>query len=106
MSQIRRKELFMEIVGEMYELYCKKNSDYGNSFAEIYAEFGLVSTAVRLTDKVKRINTFAKTGEFKVLDEKIDDTLRDNANYSIMTLVERRLRHEQEENMCKCETQE
>ena len=81
-------EIHMDICNDLNGLYQRKNHDYGDSFGEVYAEFGLISTCMRLTDKLKRLKSFAKGADMQVKDESIKDTLMDLANYSIMTLVE------------------
>lgn len=81
-------EIHMDICNDLNALYQRKNHDYGDSFGEFYAEFGLISTCMRLTDKLKRLKSFAKGADMQVKDESIKDTLMDLANYSIMTLVE------------------
>lgn len=77
---------FKEITDLMVETYEKKNHDYGDSFDKSVDEFGLVSPAIRLTDKLNRFKTLIKT-ESKVKDESISDTLLDLANYSILTYL-------------------
>jgi hypothetical protein len=37
-----------------------------------------------MTDKVSRLITFCQTGTFKVEDEKLEDTITDLVNYSIL----------------------
>lgn len=39
---------------------------------------------VRLTDKMSRLSTFLTTGEFKVKDEALRDTVLDMINYVII----------------------
>ena len=39
---------------------------------------------VRMTDKISRLITFLDTGEYKVADEKIEDTVLDLINYSVL----------------------
>lgn len=80
---------FKEIVGGMLDLYQRKQADYGDSAAKTFDKWGLVSFLVRMEDKMNRvINLTQKQGEAKVADEKIEDTLLDLANYSIMALIE------------------
>lgn len=43
---------------------------------------------IRLTDKLNRLCALTKNQTQRVKDESIEDTLRDLANYSIMTLIE------------------
>lgn len=81
---------FKEIVDEMLDLYQRKQSDYGDSAGKTFDEYGLVSFLVRIEDKLNRVSTLAKKSstEQQVKDEKIEDTLIDLANYSIMALIE------------------
>ena len=81
---------FKEIVDEMLDLYQRKQSDYGDSVAKTFDEYGLVSFLVRIEDKLNRVSTLTKKSstEQQVKDEKIEDTLLDLANYSIMALIE------------------
>ncbi|MBQ3474554.1 MAG: DUF1599 domain-containing protein [Bacilli bacterium] len=80
---------FKEIVDGMLDLYQRKQADYGDSAAKTFDEWGLVSFLVRMEDKMNRvINLTQKQGEAKVADEKIEDTILDLANYSIMALIE------------------
>jgi acetoacetate decarboxylase len=78
------------ICDELHKLYLRKNHDYGNSFSKTFAQFGLVSVAIRLTDKTSRLCTLAnaKSTDMQVPEESVKDTLRDLANYAIMAVVE------------------
>lgn len=79
---------FEEITKEMNSIYIKKNNDYGNSFDKSCDEFGLVSPAIRMTDKLNRFKSLIKTrDEYMVKDESIKDTLLDLANYAILTYM-------------------
>ena len=85
-----RVQKFEQITDEMFDLYKRKNADYGNSVAKTFDEYGLVSFLVRIEDKLNRVSTLTKKSstEQQVKDEKIEDTLLDLANYSIMALIE------------------
>lgn len=85
-----RVQKFEQITDEMFDLYKRKNTDYGNSVAKTFDEYGLVSFLVRIEDKLNRVSTLTKKSstEQQVKDEKIEDTLLDLANYSIMALIE------------------
>ena len=84
-----RVDKFEKITTEMFDLYKRKNADYGNSVAKTFDEWGLASFLIRMEDKMNRvINLTKKQGEAKIADEKIEDTLLDLANYSIMALIE------------------
>lgn len=83
-------DIFAGISDELRELYAAKNHDYGDSFGESYAEWGLVSPCIRLSDKVNRLKSLTQKNR-AVADESVEDTLIDLACYAIMTLVELRL---------------
>ena len=86
MSNIER---FKEVTKEMEMLYIIKNKNYGNSFSEQYQEYGLVSSVIRLDDKIRRLRSLNRQGEkANIQDESIRDTLIDLANYSILTVME------------------
>lgn len=91
-----KQQKFSEITLELYELYCAKNQDYGDSFGKTYEEYGPVMAAIRLEDKLRRFKQLIKS-ESMVKDESIRDTLVDLANYSIMTIIE--LDKEKEPNL-------
>lgn len=80
-------EQFKEITQKMLDIYVKKNTDYGSSVSDTYKDFGLVSFLVRMQDKMNRLKSLNKS-EALVKDEKIEDTLLDLANYSILALIE------------------
>jgi hypothetical protein len=78
----------------LVDLTRKKNKDYsGNNDNPFFnyestERLNVTSTEkgflVRMLDKYNRINSFIEQGVFEVEDEKIEDTLLDLANYSIM----------------------
>lgn len=87
---MNKEELFKEITTEMLNIFIKKNTDYGSSVSDTYRDFGLVSFLVRMQDKLNRLKTLSKQ-ESLVKDEKVEDTLIDLANYSILALIELKL---------------
>ena len=76
-----------DICVALNDLYERKNHDYGNSFGETYEKLGIISAVTRLNDKHNRLISLCTKGQ-RVADESIEDTLRDMANYAIMTLME------------------
>lgn len=82
-----REKQFESIINELFETYKKKNADYGNSFDKSLDEWGLQAAAFRMDDKMNRFKSLVKNGSFKVKDESIMDTLKDLANYCIMTVM-------------------
>ena len=81
-------EIFKSICDEMSQTYERKNHDYGESFAKLREAFPN-AVLVRLFDKYMRLRTLM-SGEQAQVNESIEDTLIDLANYAIMELVERR----------------
>lgn len=79
---------FCDIIDYMNGLYSRKNKDYGNSFDLSLDEFGLIASAIRLSDKFNRFKSLIKPNATQnVKDESIRDTLVDMANYCIMTIM-------------------
>lgn len=79
-------ETFKSITKEMFELYAKKNADYGNSFDKGMETIGTAYGVGRMYDKMNRIINLTKGHKAKVIDEKLEDTVLDLANYSVMLL--------------------
>ena len=78
---------FEDIQKELTELYKKKNKDYGNSFEQSLNEYGLLPTIIRLKEKITRADNILMNSQASVAEESIEDTLKDIANYSIITLT-------------------
>ena len=86
-SETARESAFRDITTRMAEVYVAKNHDYGNSFAKLREKYP-TSILIRLADKLNRLDTLLM-GDAAKVDESIDDTLLDLANYAVMELVER-----------------
>lgn len=85
-----RADMHLRILQEIHDTYRKKNSDYGGSFTNLYRKFGLVSPVIKLYDKLTRLESLINK-DIEVVDESIEDTLLDMANYAIMTALEMRI---------------
>ena len=72
---------------ELNTIYIAKNHDYGDSFGKSYKEYGAIMAAIRLEDKLNRFKTLIKN-DAKVNDESLIDTLKDMANYALMSVIE------------------
>lgn len=86
-----RIDIHEDLCAELHKLYVAKNADYGDSFAKVREEIPN-AILVRLSDKLNRLKSLMTKDddERKVLDESIDDTLMDIANYALLEMVERR----------------
>jgi hypothetical protein len=83
---------------EMVDLLLRNNSDYGNSAFEspvlapdASAELGL---RVRLSDKIKRLRNMLANPDQMQVDEPRSQTWQDFVGYSILLIVEERLREQ------------
>lgn len=79
---------FKEVTEELTELYSEKNRRYNDSFSRQFEKSGLNMTVMRLDDKFSRLEALVRNPVDDGGDESIEDTLKDLANYAIMTLVE------------------
>ena len=78
-----------QICESIHEMYKSKNADYGDSFSDMFAEYGIITALARIGDKYNRIkNIYKKENRIHVKDESVKDTLLDMANYCIMTVME------------------
>jgi hypothetical protein len=68
---------------EALELFRKKNTDYGDSFAT----YGTVGVIVRMGDKIQRLISVSKKGIALVDNESLRDTLIDLHNYAAMGIM-------------------
>lgn len=84
---------------KMIEITRKKNADYTgasddpfHNFRQIEGIIGGVSNVAeigfltRMSDKMSRIGSYVAKGRLEVVDESVDDTLLDLANYCILML--------------------
>ena len=83
---------FEDVTIALRNLYDAKNRDYGDSFGQSFEKWGLPMSCIRLGDKLNRLESFAQKKDMLVTDESVEDTLKDLANYAIMTLVELNLK--------------
>lgn len=81
-------ERFKQLTGEMAALYARKNKDYGDSFTEMFKEWGSMYPMSRMQEKLRRATQILRSGEAQVTEEKVTDTLLDLANYALMTIME------------------
>ena len=82
-SPPNRIEQMKKIHDETLEVFRKKNTDYGDSFAT----YGIIGILIRIEDKMRRAISISKNGVTLVKDEGIRDTLLDLHNYAAMGLM-------------------
>lgn len=74
---------FRKIQDEGYELFKKKNIDYGNAFEE----HGAIGILVRMNDKIKRAMNISDKNITLIDTESLRDTLIDLHNYSALAVT-------------------
>lgn len=78
-----RIEQFSLVQNEGLELFKKKNTDYGDAFAN----YGPVGVIVRMGDKIQRLVSVSNNKINLVNTESLRDTLIDLHNYSAMAIM-------------------
>ena len=78
------------IYDKLFDIYCKKNHDYGDSFAKVRNKYNdkFPVILIRLSDKFARLEALLLNGNQQVNDESITDTLLDICNYAAMEVCE------------------
>ena len=79
----KREQQLKAVQQEAFELFSKKNKDYGDSFAT----YGPVGVIVRMGDKIKRLISVTTNGVHFVDNESLRDTLIDLHNYAAMGIM-------------------
>lgn len=89
---------YSHVTQKMYRIMKSKNADYAGLVGDPFANFELIEvlskgvisremgTVVRMSDKLSRVIRLLQNSN-QVLDEKIEDTLLDLANYSILLVL-------------------
>ena len=83
MDMSTRTEQLTAIQKEAFDIFVKKNKDYGDAFAT----YGVIGVLMRIEDKIQRCVSITKTGINLVHDETLRDTLLDLHNYAAMALM-------------------
>lgn len=81
--------MIKDIAIEIAELVEKKNRDYGNSFDENLEEFGDIAYLLVIKNKYNRLKNLTKK-EATVVDESIEDTLKDIIGYTLLMINNKR----------------
>lgn len=80
-----------------WNVFCKKNHDYGNSFEKSLDTFGLVAGIVRMNDKFERLVSLNDPSkDAQIASESLVDTLEDLSNYAAMAACWIKRKHEQD----------
>ena len=95
-NQDKKTAKHKEIVNELTTLYDGKNRDYDDSFGKSFITYGMAMPCIRLEDKLNRLRALTlKNQSQQVQDESVIDTLKDLANYAIMTIIEMEMQEDE-----------
>lgn len=86
---------FKRILFDCYELFCKKQSNYGSSNISLGTDLtkdedvdmALKGLFFRINDKVQRFKTMQFNNQTDKVGESLTDTFQDLANYSIIAML-------------------
>jgi len=78
-----RPQQLKNIQNTAFDLFVKKNTDYGDAFAK----YGTIGVLMRIEDKIQRYLSISKNKIALVNDEGIKDTLIDLHNYAAMAIM-------------------
>lgn len=92
-------EMFKQIVNEMAELYALKNSNYGDSFGQLYEKLGPIAGLVPLHNKIDRATSLIQGDKNNF--ESLEDTFKDLACYSIMNIIEMKKKEDNRQGTTK-----
>lgn len=77
---------FETLSGALAQTLIEKNHAYNNSYDDTVDTYGLTTIGVRLEDKYNRIKNLLLRKELGENDEKLIDSLLDNAGYSLLAI--------------------
>ena len=86
---------FKRLQSEQYELFCRKQHDYGPSNISVGTnlqtpdeiKLSLTGLWFRVNDKVQRIKTMLMGNRESAIDEPLEDAYLDVSNYGIMATI-------------------
>ena len=86
---------FKRLQREQYELFCKKQHDYGPGNISVGTQLqtqdevhlALTGLWFRMNDKIQRLKTLLMTGRESAVDETLEDAYLDVSNYGIMATI-------------------
>lgn len=91
---------FKKIQQEQYELFCNKQYNYGKGNIMLGGDvdktedrkMAMSGIVIRMNDKLNRLMNLVLKSRKDVVDESVEDTFIDMANYSIIAMLVNRLK--------------
>lgn len=81
-------DAFRQVTERMAATYTAKNAAYGDSYSQLFAEFGPLAAVVPLANKLNRIKSLIRNPELAGNNESLRDSVLDLANYAVMFAME------------------
>ena len=86
---------FLKIQSEQYELFCRKQHDYGPGNISVGTQLStddeiklsLTGLWFRMNDKIQRLKTLLMGNKDTAVDEPLEDAYLDVSNYGIMATI-------------------
>lgn len=78
------EDMISDFACTLYNQYSNKNAAYGNNMSKNYHRFGKAVYALRISDKLGRLETLLSNPEIDCADEGIIDTIGDAITYCLM----------------------
>ena len=86
---------FLKIQSEQYELFCRKQHDYGPGNISVGTQLqtddeiklSLTGLWFRMNDKIQRLKTLLMGNKESAVDEPLEDAYLDVSNYGIMATI-------------------
>ena len=76
------------IATEIGKLVEKKDKDYNHAFSKTLKEYGNVAYFLRIDDKLNRLKNLMLNNNSPVVNESVEDTLKDIIGYTLLMLKE------------------
>lgn len=77
-------QCYADICEHLLNQYYSKNTAYGNNMSKNFRKYGEVVYALRISDKLGRLNTLRENHDISRGDESILDTIGDGITYCLM----------------------
>lgn len=85
---MNQNEWIVNKTNELQQTLIKKNTDYGDAFAKRFQKHGILSAFIRMEDKWLRLENLIANKNNNLVDESIEDTVKDLIGYGLLTLIE------------------
>lgn len=83
LAEVAKAKNIYRLILEIADMVEAKNSDYGDA----WQEFGVFTSLIRINEKLLRLRTLVSGKKALVVDEGIEDTLRDIIGCAVLDLL-------------------